>query len=78
MIRKDYHMEKRYVTDMTKGNEIALLIKFTVPMLLGNLFQQFYNLADSIIIGRFGNEYSLPSIGAVGSVNFLFFSLCLV
>lgn len=77
MIRKDYPMEKRYVTDMTKGNEIALLIKFTVPMLLGNLFQQFYNLADSIIIGRFGNEYSLPSIGAVGSVNFLFFSLCL-
>ena len=44
-------MEKRYVTDMTKGNEITLLIKFTVPMLLGNLFQQFYNLADSIIIG---------------------------
>ena len=34
-------MGKKYVTDMTKGNEIALLIKFTIPMLLGNLFQQF-------------------------------------
>ena len=70
-------MEKRYVTDMTQGNEIALLIKFTIPMLLGNLFQQFYNLADTIIVGQFGGEYGLASIGAVGSVSFLFFSLCM-
>ena len=62
---------------MTKGNEIALLIKFTIPMLLGNLFQQFYNLADTIIVGQFGGPYGLPAIGSVGSVNFLFFSLCM-
>ncbi len=70
-------MGKRYVTDMTSGNEIMLLIKFTIPMLLGNLFQQFYNLADTVIVGQFGGEYGLASIGAVGSVNFLFFSLCM-
>ena len=70
-------MGKKYVTDMTSGNEIMLLVKFTIPMLLGNLFQQFYNLADTVIVGQFGGEYGLPSIGAVGSVNFLFFSLCL-
>ncbi len=70
-------MNKKYVTDMTSGNEIVLLIKFTIPMLLGNLFQQFYNLADTVIVGQFGGEYGLASIGAVGSVNFLFFSLCL-
>ena len=70
-------MSKKYVTDMTSGNEIALLIKFTIPMLLGNLFQQFYNLADTVIVGQFGGEYGLASIGAVGSVNFLFFSLCI-
>ncbi len=70
-------MNKRYVTDMTSGNEIMLLIKFTIPMLLGNLFQQFYNLADTVIVGQFGGEYGLASIGAVGSVNFLFFSLCM-
>ena len=70
-------MEKKYVTDMTSGNEIALLIRFTIPMLLGNLFQQFYNLADSAIVGNFGGENGLASIGAVGSVNFLFFSLCM-
>ena len=50
-------MNKKYVTDMTKGNEISLLIKFTIPMLLGNLFQQFYNLADTIIVGQFGGPY---------------------
>ncbi len=70
-------MGKKYVTDMTEGNEIALLIRFTIPMLLGNLFQQFYNLADSAIVGNFGGENGLASIGAVGSVNFLFFSLCM-
>lgn len=70
-------MNKKYVTDMTSGNEILLLINFTIPMLLGNLFQQFYNLADTVIVGQFGGEYGLASIGAVGSVNFLFFSLCL-
>ena len=70
-------MNKKYVTDMTSGNEIVLLINFTIPMLLGNLFQQFYNLADTVIVGQFGGEYGLASIGAVGSVNFLFFSLCL-
>ena len=70
-------MGKKYVTDMTSGNELVLLVKFTIPMLLGNLFQQFYNLADTVIVGQFGGEYGLPSIGAVGSVNFLFFSLCL-
>ncbi len=70
-------MNNKYVTDMTKGNELALLIKFTIPMLLGNLFQQFYNLADSLIVGRYGGKYGLAAIGTVGSLNFLFFSLCL-
>lgn len=70
-------MNKRYVTDMTQGNELALLIKFTIPMLFGNLFQQFYNMADTVIVGHYGGKYGMPAIGAVGSVNFLFFSLCM-
>ncbi|RKM55145.1 MATE family efflux transporter [Butyrivibrio sp. X503] len=70
-------MNKRYVTDMTEGNELLLLIKFTIPMLLGNLFQQFYNMADTVIVGHYGGKYGMPAIGAVGSVNFLFFSLCM-
>ena len=40
------------VQDMTKGKEAPLLIKFTVPLLIGNLFQQCYSIIDSIIVGR--------------------------
>ena len=69
-------MNSKYVTDMTEGNEIALLVKFSIPMLMGNLFQQLYNLADSLIVGRYGGKYGLSAIGTVGSLNFLFFSLC--
>ena len=72
-----FFMNNKYVTDMTKGNELALLIKFTIPMLLGNLFQQLYNLADFLIIGRYGGQYGLAAVGTVGSLNFLFFSLCI-
>ena len=40
--------------DMTQGSPLKLLLAFAVPLMLGSLFQQFYNLADTIIVGRFG------------------------
>lgn len=64
------------VKDMTKGRETPLLIKFMLPMLLGNVFQQFYNIADSAIVGQHEGATALGSIGCTGSLNFLFFSLC--
>lgn len=70
-------MNKGLVCDMTKGNEVKLLLGFALPMLFGNLFQQLYNLADSIIVGRALGETALGAVGAVGNVNFLFFSLCM-
>ncbi len=70
-------MEKNYVCDMTEGNEVALLLKFAVPMLVGNIFQQFYNMADSIIVGKFVGANALGAVGSVGSLNFLCFSLCI-
>ena len=39
-------MAKEFVCDMTKGNETSLLIRFSLPMLFGNVFQQFYNMVD--------------------------------
>ena len=45
-------MKLRYVMDMTEGNEVSLMIKFSLPMLIGNIFQQFYNMVDSIIVGN--------------------------
>lgn len=70
-------MKKSYVCDMTKGNEVSLLLRFALPMLVGNIFQQFYNMVDSIIVGRYVGSNALGAVGAVGSVNFLFFSLCM-
>ena len=39
--------------DMTKGSPFRLIVKFIIPIILGNLFQQLYNLADTVIVGRF-------------------------
>lgn len=61
--------------DMTKGNPVTLLLKFALPMIIGNLFQQFYNMVDSIIVGQFVGANALAAVGATGSITFLFFSL---
>ena len=67
---------KQAVLNMTEGNPLSLLIMFSVPMLIGNLFQQVYNLVDSVIVGQFVGADALAAIGATGSVTFLFFALC--
>ncbi len=64
------------VKDMTKGNETKLLLNFMMPMLVGNLFQQVYNLADSVIVGRYVGSNSLGAIGSTASITFMFFALC--
>ena len=61
---------------MTEGNPVSLILLFSVPMLIGNLFQQVYNLVDSVIVGKFVNADALAAIGATGSVTFLFFAIC--
>lgn len=61
---------------MTEGSPVKLILKFSIPLLIGNIFQQFYNLADSIIVGRFINADALAAIGATSSITFLFFALC--
>lgn len=68
---------KAYICDMTQGNEIALLLRFAFPMLIGNIFQQFYNMVDSIVVGRYVGGDALGAVGSVGSISFLFFSLCM-
>ncbi|MFG6367568.1 MAG: MATE family efflux transporter [Lachnospiraceae bacterium] len=68
-------MEKKAVFSMTEGSPSKLLLKFTIPMLIGNLFQQFYNMVDSIVVGRFVGSNALAAVGATGSLNFLFFAM---
>lgn len=67
---------KKNVLDMTEGKPLGLLLRFSIPMLIGNLFQQVYNLADSVIVGKLVGADALAAIGASGSVTFLFFALC--
>ena len=67
---------KSNVMNMTEGKPLGLLVKFAIPMLIGNLFQQLYNLADSIIVGKFVGSQALAAVGATSSVTFLFFALC--
>ncbi len=69
-------MSKTYVSDMTHGSEMGHLVRFAVPMLIGNMFQQVYNMVDSIIVGRYVGADALAAVGATGSLSFLFFSLC--
>ena len=45
-------------------------------MMIGNIFQQFYNLIDSVVVGRFANGEALAAIGSTNSITFLFFALC--
>lgn len=61
---------------MTEGDTTKLLIKFSIPMLIGNLFQQIYNLVDSVVVGQYVGSNALAAIGASGSVVFLFIALC--
>ncbi|MGN1168848.1 MAG: MATE family efflux transporter [Acutalibacteraceae bacterium] len=59
------------VKDLTQGKPINLILRFCMPLLAGNLFQQFYNLIDTIIVGRFIGKTALSAVGSVGSLNFL-------
>lgn len=61
--------------DLTKGNETRLLIAFSIPMLLGNLFQQLYNIVDSMVVGNWVGKEALAAVGASFPVIFLLLSL---
>ncbi|MCR5149433.1 MAG: MATE family efflux transporter [Eubacterium sp.] len=63
--------------DMTKGSPSKHILSFAIPLLLGNLFQQFYNVVDTIIIGKYLGKHMLASVGATGSINFMVVGMCL-
>ena len=63
-------MGKSTTNDMTVGSPVKLIIQFMIPMCLGNIFQQFYNIADSIIAGQFIGVNALAAIGSTGSLMF--------
>ena len=54
--------------DLTKGNILKQLIIFSIPLLIGNLFQQLYNTVDSVIVGNFVGKNALAAVGASGPI----------
>ena len=67
----------RSMQDMTEGRPISLILKFFFPLIFGMLFQQFYNLVDTAIVGKFLGPDDLAAVGATGSVNFLILGFCM-
>lgn len=63
--------------DMTQGSPMKLILGFSIPLLFGFLFQQFYNLVDTVIVGRFLGVDDLAAVGATGSINFLIIGFCM-
>ena len=57
--------------DMTKGKPLPVILQFTIPLVIGNIFQQLYNMADTIIVGRYVGAGALAAVGSTGTIMFL-------
>lgn len=62
---------------MTSGSPMKLILGFSIPLLFGSLFQQFYSLVDTLIVGRVLGVNSLAAVGSTGSINFLIIGFCM-
>ena len=67
---------KTETTSMTDGSPVKLILAFSAPLLLGNIFQQLYNLVDSTVVGRFVGANALAAVGAPGTIMALTLCLC--
>lgn len=68
---------KNSTKSMTEGSPAKLIIGFAIPMLMGLLFQQLYNMADTAIVGKWLGVKELAAVGSVGSLNFMIIGFCL-
>ena len=59
--------------DMTVGSPMKIILSFTLPIFLGNVFQQFYNMADAVIVGKFVGSKALAAVGSTGTIMFLIY-----
>ena len=69
-------MARSVTKDMTEGSPLKLILGFFIPMLFGLLFQQLYNMADAIIVGKCLGVSALASVGATSSINFMIIGFC--
>ena len=64
---------KAVQSDMTTGNPMKIIFNFTLPIFIGNVFQQFYNMADAVIVGKFVGNNALAAVGSTGTIMFLIY-----
>lgn len=62
---------------MTEGKPLKLILQFALPLLMGNIFQQTYNIVDAAIVGNYLGTKALASVGASASVQFLVMGFCI-
>lgn len=68
---------KNAAKDLTTGSPFRLILGFDVPLLFGMLFQQFYSMVDTIIVGRALGSKALAAVGSTGSINFMIIGFCM-
>lgn len=59
------------IKTMTEGNPLSIILNFSIPVFFGYLFQQFYNVTDTVIVGKSLGVHALAAVGATGAINFL-------
>ena len=69
--------ETRKKYDMLTDNPGKSLLFFVLPMILGNLFQQFYNITDSVVVGKFVGEQALAAVGASYAITNVFIAIAI-
>ena len=62
--------------DMTIGNPLKLIVSFAIPIFFGMMFQQFYSVADTVIVGQTLGVEALAAVGATGSIVFMIVGFC--
>ena len=70
-------MKKSSVKNLTVGSPMKLILGFLLPLLGGLLFQQLYNMVDTLVVGRYLGVNALAGVGSTGSVNFLVLGFCI-
>ena len=70
-IQSEEYNVKTLQKDMTSGNPASMIFRFTLPIFIGNVFQQFYSMADTVIVGKFIGTKALAAVGSTGTIMFL-------
>ena len=71
-LREGFTLAREHVqTDMTAGSPMKIILDFTIPIFIGNMFQQLYSMADTVIVGKFVGTKALAAVGSVGTIMFL-------